>query len=91
MDNTNKVAEALIARGEELIAKTATLKQWCLDNYTNGADTMVECWEDADFHDLLVENDFSVEKSLEVLARVASVYRDQQADAAYYARERHES
>lgn len=90
MDNTNKVAEALIARGEELIAKTVALRQWCLDNYTRGADTMVECWDDADFHDLLVEQDFSVEKSKEVLERVASVYRDRQADAAHHAHERHD-
>ena len=25
------------------------MKQWCMENYSNGADTMADCWEDQDY------------------------------------------
>jgi hypothetical protein len=64
--------------------KVAALKQWCENNYSNGADTMVECWETKEYEELLqrCNNDYAT--ALEVLQRLASVYRDQQADAEYH-------
>lgn len=64
--------------------KIAKLQSWCNDNYTRGADTMVECWDRADYEKLLANSDGSPRRALQTLKRVASVYRDQQADAAYH-------
>ena len=33
-------------------ATIEAMKAWCLDNYTNGADTMAECWSDSDYAEL---------------------------------------
>ena len=68
---------------DEMIAK---LKVWSEKNYERGADTFVECWSDNDYAELITDSGGSYSKSLDVLKRVASVYRERQADAAYYAR-----
>ncbi len=59
------------------------MKAWCLENYENGADTMVECWADQDYDDM-IERAGSDEEAWEDLKAVASVYADLQADARYY-------
>lgn len=59
------------------------MKAWCLENYENGADTMVECWEDEDYANL-IDSAPSWEEAWNVLKSVASVYRERQADARYY-------
>lgn len=61
------------------------LKAWCLDNYESGADTMVECWDYADYQKLLDDCDGSLPDALNALKSLASVYADQQADARYHA------
>jgi len=62
-------------------AKITKLRKWCEDNYSNGADTMVECWGISDYEDLLNSNNGDYKKSLKVLKGVASVYLDRQHDA----------
>ena len=59
------------------------MKVWCLENYYNGADTMVECWEDSDYDDLISRSG-SDEDAWEVLKRVASIYAERQADAWFH-------
>lgn len=65
-------------------AQIEKLKTWALKNYENGADTFVECWEDADYDKLLTESNGNYEQALDVLSRVASVYAERQADAAFH-------
>ena len=62
----------------------AKMKAWCLENYENGADTMVECWEDEDYEDLIVRCDGDEAQSWDVLKSIAGVYAERQADARYY-------
>ena len=60
------------------------MKQWCLDNYDQGADTMVECWADQDYVDLFTSHDgkpLSAAEAWKILKDVAAVYADRQADA----------
>lgn len=60
------------------------MKQWCEENYENGADTMVECWSDTDYAELFTTHDGqprTTEQAWEALKAVASVYADRQADA----------
>lgn len=59
------------------------MKAWCLENYENGADTMVECWEDSDYDDMIVRSG-SDEEAWEVLKAIARIYEDRQADARSY-------
>lgn len=59
------------------------MKAWCVENYEAGADTMVECWDDEDYAELITESP-TVEDAWDVLKSVASVYRERQADARYY-------
>jgi hypothetical protein len=59
------------------------MKQWCMDNYDKGADTMVECWGDEDYANLFI---FEGEPrtalgAWETLKTIAAVYQDRQADA----------
>ena len=61
--------------------KIAKLKSWCEANYTNGADTMVECWDAKDYADSLARHDGSYRETLATLKAVASVYLDRQANA----------
>jgi hypothetical protein len=59
------------------------MKQWCMDNYDNGADTMVECWGDSNYADLFTfegEPRTALE-AWETLKTIAAVYKDRQADA----------
>lgn len=60
------------------------MKQWCLEHYDQGADTMVECWSTSDYEDLFVSHDGTLattEQAWERLKSVAAVYADRQADA----------
>ena len=60
------------------------MKQWCLDNYENGADTMVECWTDENYAGLFTSHDgtpLSAAQAWKILKDVAAVYADRQADA----------
>jgi hypothetical protein len=60
------------------------MKAWCLENYENGADTMVECWDDGDYESLIVGCDGDLDKAWETLDHIRSVFADRQADARYY-------
>jgi hypothetical protein len=55
------------------------MKQWCMDNYDRGADTMVECWGDEDYAELFVSH--TAEEAWDLLKRIVSVHQDRQADA----------
>lgn len=60
------------------------MKNWCMENYDQGADTMVECWTDEDYARLFVNHDgktMSERAAWKLLKDIASVYADQQADA----------
>ena len=60
------------------------MKQWCIDHYEQGADTMVECWSDTDYANLFVDcdgNPRTIKQAWESLKDVAEVYADRQADA----------
>lgn len=62
------------------------MKQWCMENYDNGADTMVECWEDKDYENLFI-GEFATglkKDAWNTLKSIASIYQDRQADARYY-------
>lgn len=58
--------------------------QWSLENYDNGADTMVECWSRDDYFRLICDCDLDFDQAWDTLKAIASIYRDQQADAAYH-------
>lgn len=59
------------------------MKDWCMENYENGADTMVECWSTEDYERLFsFEGEAHTDaQAWEILKAVAAVYADQQADA----------
>lgn len=60
------------------------MKQWAIDNYTNGADTMAECWTNADYADLFTSIDGHPQTTAQAwatLKALADVYADRQADA----------
>jgi hypothetical protein len=59
------------------------MKQWCMDNYSNGADTMVECWGDEDYANLFVQDGVphTTAEAWDLLKRIAAVYQERQADA----------
>jgi len=59
------------------------MKQWCMDNYDKGADTMVECWSDSDYAELFsFEGEtFTAKQAWDRLKRIVAVYQDRQADA----------
>jgi hypothetical protein len=68
---------------EQINAEIKAMKQWCMDNYDKGADTMVECWGDSDYAELFT---FEGEPrtalgAWETLKTIAAVYQDRQADA----------
>ena len=58
----------------------AAMKQWCLDHYEQGADTMVECWNNDDYQDL-IDRTQTTAQAWEVLRGVADAYADRKADA----------
>lgn len=65
------------------MTQTATMeamKQWCIDHYDEGADTMVECWSDNDYLDL-IQTAQNAAQAWAVLRDVANAYADRQADA----------
>lgn len=60
------------------------MKQWCEENYENGADTMVECWSDTDYASLFTYPDGqprTSEEAWDSLKAIASIYREREADA----------
>jgi len=60
------------------------MQQWCLDNYTKGADTMAECWSTSDFADLFTDSDGKPKTTAQawrMLKSIADVYAERQADA----------
>jgi hypothetical protein len=57
----------------------AAMKQWCMDNYDKGADTMVECWGTEDYAELFVSN--TTEEAWDLLKRIVAVYSERQSDA----------
>lgn len=68
----------------EIQTQIEAMKSWCMDNYSNGADTMVECWIDMDYADLFVSRDgepLTTEQAWFTLKSIASVYADRQSDA----------
>ena len=62
----------------------AAMKAWCLENYESGADTMVECWDDGDYEDLIGRCAGNLEEAWGDLKRLAGIYAERQADARYY-------
>lgn len=60
------------------------MKQWCLDHYEEGGDTMVECWDNKDYVALFSDLDgtpVTTEEAWKRLKDLASIYEEQQADA----------
>ena len=67
---------------QKIKAEVTLMKAWCQDNYSNGADTMVECWGDAEYEEMLQGR--TTRAAWQLLKRIVSVYRERQADAAHY-------
>lgn len=57
------------------------MKQWCLENYDKGADTMVECWDDNEWYRLATDCGYDTEKMWRTVKDLASIYYDQQCNA----------
>lgn len=64
--------------------KVGKLKTWAEANYTRGTDTFVECWDRSDYEKLLADSQGSPRRALATMKRMAGIYADQQADAAYH-------
>lgn len=60
-----------------------TLQAFAQANYENGMDTMVECWGDTEYDELLKDSK-TLDAAKASMEELASVYREQQADAAYH-------
>lgn len=60
------------------------MTKWCLENYEKGADTMVECWGNGDYEDLIERCDGNLEDAWDILKRLAGIYAERQADARYH-------
>ena len=58
-------------------------KAWALENYEKGADTFVECYSTSDWEEHLREAG-SEKAAWKMLKRLASVYRERQADARFH-------
>jgi hypothetical protein len=84
----------MIENIKNMLTEIEKMKAWCMDNYSNGADTMVECWTDADYENLFYHHNHDADtthtlprirctfaQAWDTLKSVASVYQDQQADA----------
>lgn len=67
---------------EQIKAEIEAMKRWCEENYSNGADTMVECWGDAEYEKLLQGR--TKRAAWQLLKNIVSVYSERQADADYY-------
>ena len=62
----------------------AAMQQWAIDNYTNGADTMAECWGASDYAELFTDcdgNPQTTAQAWDLLRRLAGVYSERQEDA----------
>ena len=59
------------------------MKDWCMENYSQGADVMVECWSTEDYAALFSfeGKDKTDAQAWNTLKAIADVYADQQADA----------
>jgi hypothetical protein len=83
-----------------MVAEIDKMKQWCLDNYEQGADTMVECWDSTDYENLfytgsadpaIVVGHITVRPRVPFaeawsrLKSIASIYAERQADARNHA------
>lgn len=62
-------------------AHIETLKAYAVTNYNNGMDTFVECYDTAEWQELLDECGGDVEETKKFMDQLADVYRDRQADA----------
>lgn len=72
----------------EIQTQIEAMKKWCMDNYCNGADTMVECWDDSNYEDLFKPSEYdptqtapTVEEAWQTLRDIAGIYEERQADA----------
>lgn len=81
---SNLVTAAAARRAAAQEDNIKQLKAWCLENYENGADTMIECWGNEEYQELLDDCDGNLAEALDILRGLASVYADQQADARYH-------
>lgn len=62
----------------------AKWKQYAKDHYTDGGwDVVVECWDDAEWDDL-VESSEDYEAAEDTLKGTVDVWADRQADAKFY-------
>lgn len=76
-----------MSKMKEVCMVIEEMKQWCLENYDNGADVMVECWSDDDYFTHILscyDTVLEYEPAWASLKNLAAIYRDQQADAAYH-------
>lgn len=62
-------------------AKIETLKAHALANYEKGMDTFVECYDTAEWTELLDDCGGSVEEAKKLMGKLAEVFLDRQADA----------
>ena len=71
----------------DIHTEIAAMKKWCEENYSKGADTMVECWADEDYAKLFTSHEgkpLGKRAAWRTLKDVAEVYKERQADAEYY-------
>jgi hypothetical protein len=62
----------------------AAMQRWAMDNYSNGADTMAECWSASDYAELFTDCDGNPKTTAQAwatLRSLADVYSERQADA----------
>lgn len=66
---------------EDIQAQIQSLKKLAMDNYVNGGDAMVECWEQNDWVMFVMEEGSNAENMLRTLM---SVHREQYLAAQDY-------
>ena len=64
-----------------ITTEITAMQAWCRENYSNGADTMVECWGVADYADLFDEGEETPAQAWSTLQSLAAIYQDRQSDA----------
>ena len=60
------------------------MKNWCMDHYDKGADTMIECWSDQNYAALFTDYEGrpqTTAQAWDLLRRLADIYSERQADA----------
>lgn len=57
------------------------LKAYAEANYNNGMDTLVECYDTAEWQELLDDSSGDVDEAKKLMDELAEVFRDRQADA----------